>query len=94
MNQDFHMKGFALGLALKQRREATQKLPILLFVCLFVCLYVCRLQLGDVVAYVSFLLSAVWKRKLVLRNQLTMHTAFAREDNMAPASVSALLISK
>ena len=26
---NFHMKGLALGLALKQRRKATQKLPIL-----------------------------------------------------------------
>ena len=25
---DFHMKGFALGLALKQRRKATRKSPI------------------------------------------------------------------
>ena len=25
---NFHMKGFALGLALKQRRKATRKLPI------------------------------------------------------------------
>ena len=25
---NFHMKGFALGLALKQRRKATQKSPI------------------------------------------------------------------
>ena len=26
---NFHMKGFALGLALKQRRKATRKSPIL-----------------------------------------------------------------
>ena len=25
---NFHMKGFTLGLALKQRQKATQKLPI------------------------------------------------------------------
>ncbi|XP_048589940.1 WD repeat and FYVE domain-containing protein 3-like [Nematostella vectensis] len=36
----------------------------------------------------------VWRRKLVLRHKLTMHTAFDREDNMAPASVTSLLISK
>ena len=30
---NFHMKGFALGLALKQRRKATRKSPIGLFEC-------------------------------------------------------------
>lgn len=36
----------------------------------------------------------VWKRRLVLRHKLTMHTAFAREDNAAPAAITALLVSK
>ena len=30
----------------------------------------------------------------MLRHKLTMHTAFAREDNAAPAAVTALLVSK
>ena len=29
---NFHMKGFALGLALKQRRKATRKKPIILYI--------------------------------------------------------------
>ena len=33
---NFHMKGFALALALKHRRKATRKSPIVLFVCLLV----------------------------------------------------------
>ena len=36
----------------------------------------------------------VWKRRLVLRHKLTMHTAFAREDNSAPAVITSLLVSK
>lgn len=39
-------------------------------------------------------LKPVWKRRLVLRHKLTMHTAFAREDNAAPAAITALLVSK
>lgn len=36
----------------------------------------------------------VWKRRLMLRHKLTMHTAFAREDNSAPAAITSLLVSK
>ena len=36
----------------------------------------------------------VWRRRLVLRHKLTMHTAFAREDNSAPAVITSLLVSK
>lgn len=36
----------------------------------------------------------VWRRRLVLRHKLTMHTAFAREDNSAPAAITSLLVSK
>ncbi|XP_078381850.1 WD repeat and FYVE domain-containing protein 3-like isoform X3 [Oculina patagonica] len=36
----------------------------------------------------------VWRRRLVLRHKLTMHTAFAREDNAAPAAITSLLVSK
>lgn len=31
---------------------------------------------------------------MVLRHKLTMHTAFAREDNSAPAAITSLLVSK
>lgn len=41
-----------------------------------------------------FLLLQVWRRRLVLRHKLTMHTAFAREDNAAPAAITSLLVSK
>ena len=41
--------------------------------------------------YVPF---KVWRRRLVLRHKLTMHTAFAREDNSAPAAITSLLVSK
>ena len=41
--------------------------------------------------FVSF---KVWRRRLVLRHKLTMHTAFAREDNSAPAVITSLLVSK
>lgn len=37
---------------------------------------------------------SAWKRRLVLRHKLTMHTAFDREDNAAPAAITALLVSK
>ena len=33
---NFHMKGFALGLALKQRRKATRKLPIVSELCIVI----------------------------------------------------------
>ncbi|XP_065652118.1 WD repeat and FYVE domain-containing protein 3 isoform X2 [Hydra vulgaris] len=35
-----------------------------------------------------------WRRHLVLRHKLTMHTAFNRLDNCEPASVTAIAISK
>ena len=35
----------------------------------------------------------VWKRQLVFRAKLTMHTAFGRPDNADPAAVTALAIS-
>ncbi len=35
-----------------------------------------------------------WKRQLVFRAKLTMHTAFERPDNVEPAAVTALAISK
>ena len=43
---------------------------------------------------ILFVFISVWKRRLVLRHKLTMHTAFAREDNSAPAAITALLVSK
>ena len=43
---------------------------------------------------VYFVLFTVWKRRLMLRHKLTMHTAFAREDNSAPAAITSLLVSK
>ncbi|CAB4066173.1 WDFY3 [Lepeophtheirus salmonis] len=36
----------------------------------------------------------IWKKGLVLRAKLTMHTAFERPDNVDPAAVTALAISK
>jgi len=36
----------------------------------------------------------VWRRRLVFRAKLTMHTAFARPDNADPAAVTALAVSK
>ena len=50
-----------------------------------------------VVVFPDFLLCfvfQVWRRRLVLRHKLTMHTAFAREDNAAPAAITSLLVSK
>ncbi|KRY48284.1 WD repeat and FYVE domain-containing protein 3 [Trichinella britovi] len=35
-----------------------------------------------------------WERQLVFRGKLTMHTAFERKDNPAPAAVTALMPSK
>ena len=35
-----------------------------------------------------------WKRQLVFRAKLTMHTAFERSDNVEPAAVTALSVSK
>ncbi len=35
-----------------------------------------------------------WTRRLVFRAKLTMHTAFERSDNVEPAAVTALAISK
>jgi len=35
-----------------------------------------------------------WKRRLTLQHKLTMHTAFSRNDNYEPASVTALAVSK
>ncbi|MFH4983304.1 hypothetical protein AB6A40_010013 [Gnathostoma spinigerum] len=35
-----------------------------------------------------------WRRVLVLRNTLTMHTAFARKDNTRPAPITALTASR
>jgi hypothetical protein len=36
----------------------------------------------------------VWQRRLVFRAKLTMHTAFERADNVDPAAVTALAVSK
>jgi hypothetical protein len=36
----------------------------------------------------------MWKRQLVFRAKLTMHTAFERPDNVEPAAVTALAVSK
>lgn len=38
--------------------------------------------------------ASAWTRQLVLRGQLTMHTAFGRSDNQSPASITALAISR
>ncbi|XP_053612398.1 WD repeat and FYVE domain-containing protein 3 isoform X1 [Plodia interpunctella] len=35
-----------------------------------------------------------WKRRLVLRGKLTMHTAFERRDNASPAAVTALAAAR
>ncbi|XP_024909182.1 WD repeat and FYVE domain-containing protein 3 isoform X1 [Cynoglossus semilaevis] len=35
-----------------------------------------------------------WERQLVFRSKLTMHTAFDRKDNLQPAEITALSISK
>lgn len=35
-----------------------------------------------------------WERQLVFRSKLTMHTAFDRKDNLQPAEITALAISK
>jgi len=35
-----------------------------------------------------------WRRQLVYRGKLTMHTAFERPDNVEPAAVTALSVSK
>ncbi|XP_071808138.1 WD repeat and FYVE domain-containing protein 3-like isoform X3 [Asterias amurensis] len=35
-----------------------------------------------------------WQRQLVFRSKLTMHTAFERKDNVQPAAVTALAISR
>jgi hypothetical protein len=36
----------------------------------------------------------VWKRNLIFKSKLTMHTSYDRKDNSEPASVTALAISK
>ncbi len=36
----------------------------------------------------------VWKRKILFRAKLTMHTAYERPDNIEPAAVTALAISR
>ena len=35
-----------------------------------------------------------WRRQLVYRGKLTMHTAFERPDNVEPAAVTAVSVSK
>ncbi|EFX68296.1 hypothetical protein DAPPUDRAFT_63233, partial [Daphnia pulex] len=35
-----------------------------------------------------------WQRQLIFRTKLTMHTAYDRQDNSEPASVTSLAISK
>ena len=35
-----------------------------------------------------------WKRELIFRSKLTMHTSYDRKDNSEPASVTAISISK
>lgn len=35
-----------------------------------------------------------WRRHLVLRGKLTMHTAYERRDNACPASVTAVAAAK
>jgi len=36
----------------------------------------------------------MWKKQLIFRAKLTMHTAFERADNASPAAVTALAVSK
>jgi hypothetical protein len=36
----------------------------------------------------------VWKKELIFRSKLTMHTSYDRKDNSEPASVTAVSISK
>ncbi|VEL20650.1 unnamed protein product, partial [Protopolystoma xenopodis] len=35
-----------------------------------------------------------WRRRLIFRGKLTMHTAFERADNRSPAAVTAVAISR
>lgn len=35
-----------------------------------------------------------WQRQLIFRTKLTMHTAYDRQDNSEPASITSLAISK
>lgn len=35
-----------------------------------------------------------WKRQLMFRSKLTMHTAYDRKDNAEPASITSLAVSK
>ena len=37
---NFHMKGFALGLALKQRRKATQKSAIIIIIVIIIIIII------------------------------------------------------
>ena len=36
----------------------------------------------------------MWSKQLVFRAKLTMHTAFERPDNVEPAAITALAVSK
>ena len=44
--------------------------------------------------YVLYLAEVKWHRKLVQTVKLTLHTAFTRDDNTAPAEITAFCISK
>lgn len=35
-----------------------------------------------------------WQRQLIFRTKLTMHTAYDRQDNSEPASITSIAISK
>ena len=36
----------------------------------------------------------IWQKRLVFRGKLTMHTAYDRKDNMEPASITAVTVSR
>jgi hypothetical protein len=36
----------------------------------------------------------IWQKRLAFRGKLTMHTAYDRKDNMEPASITALAVSR
>ena len=67
--------------------------------CMCVCIHACthtqnttKLKWHYVYDFNALILE--WKRQLVLRHKLTMHTAFSRGDNTEPASVTALAVAR
>lgn len=44
--------------------------------------------------FIDHRLGFKWQRQLIFRTKLTMHTAYDRQDNSEPASVTSIAISK